>query len=504
MASQYSLCRTGHGKITGSKRAVTLFPGGTILLNRAGFVATLLVASMGATALGQSGVTAPRIIGPIQSPAVPGDPSRNYPFFATSDLAAKHDYVEEEYFVEGVAHRYIRDGEGTATIGPEGPHPYKTRVLVRRPKSPERFNGTVILEWINAVQIRQWDFETDWNLTNEHLMRRGFVHVGASLQRFGVHTPTGLKAWNPGRYGTLDVIAGGAMPNDELSVAIFSQIARALKHPSGTSLTATLRVRNVIATGQSASSGQLRGYYNSIHPLEGVIDGFVLHGGGRPVRTDLKTPLFKLFAETDVIRNQAAFRQPDSEYLRTWEVAGASHLDVDVMRTHDGLMHRDLPPTMRSTPPDCGSLNPSNIPARLVQDAVYDWMKKWVEGTAQPPRGPQIEMVSVGTPGTGDAGMGVVKRDANGNALGGIRLAPFAVPMATNSGRNDGTGACFGFGSHVPFDPATVARLYPGRRSYVDAINRVADENLRAGFVTPEGAEQMKRDAAALKWPGST
>jgi hypothetical protein len=97
----------------------------------------------------------------------------------------------------------------------------------------------------------------------------------------------------------------------------------------------------------------------------------------------------------------------------------------------------------------------------------------------------------------------VAKRDANGNALGGIRLAPFAVPLAMNSGRNDGTGACFGFGSHVPFDPATVTRLYPGRASYIAAINRIADENLRAGFVTPEGAEQMKRDAAALRWPGT-
>ncbi len=471
--------------------------------NRAGLLAAALVATAWTSARAQS-TRAPTITGPIPAPAVPGDPSRNYPFFTTSDLAAKYDYIEEEYFVEGLAARYIRDGEVTATVGTDGPHPFRTRVLVRRPRSPERFNGTVILEWINAVQIRQWDFETDWNLTNEHLMRRGFVHVGASLQRFGVHSPTGLKAWNPTRYGTLDVIAGGALPNDELSVAIFSQIARSLKHPAGISLTGTLRVRNVIATGQSASSGQLRGYYNSIHPLEGVIDGFVLHGGGRPVRTDLKTPLFKLYAETDVIRNQAAFRQPDSDYLRTWEVAGASHLDVDVMRTHDRLRDRDLPDSIRSSASPCGALNPSDVPARLVQDAVYDWMKKWVEGAAQPPHGPQIEMVSIGTPGTGEAGFGVVKRDANGNALGGIRLAPFAVPLATNTGRNDGTNTCFGFGSHAPFDPATIARLYPTRASYVDAIGRVADENLRAGFVTPEGAEQMRRDAAALRWPGST
>ena len=468
----------------------------------AGLLGVLLLAPVVTARAPFAGVPTPTITGPIPATAAPGDPSRNYPFFTTSDIAAKYDYLEEEYFVEGLAPRYIRDGEVTATVAPDGPHHYKTRVLVRRPRSAERFNGTVILEWNNAVQIRQWDFETDWNLTNEHLMRRGFVHVGVSLQRFGVHTPTGLKAWNPARYGTLDVVAAGALPNDELSVAIFSQIAQALKHPSGTSLTGPLRVRNVIATGQSASSGLLRGYYNSIHPIDGVIDGFVLHGGGRPVRTDLKTPLFKLYAETDVIRNQAAFRQPDSDYLRTWEVAGASHLDVDVVRTHDRLMERDVPISLRSTPPDCGTVRPSDVPARLVQDAVYDWMKAWVEGRAQPPHGPPIEMISVGTPGTGETGLGVVKRDANGNALGGIRLAQFSVATSMNSGRNDGSGACFSFGSHEPFDSATLERLYPTRESYIGAVNRLTDENLKAGFITKEGAEWTKREAAAWRSPG--
>jgi len=475
-------------------------------LNRAGVV-IMLVAPMATMAQERRpGVSTPTTItGPIASPAPPGDPSRNYPFFTTSDLAAKYDYIEEEYFVEGHAALYRRDGEGTATVETAGPYPYKTRVLVRRPRSPGRFNGTVILEWINAVPIRQWDFETDWNLTNEHLMRRGFVHVGASVGRLGIHTPTGLRAWNPARYGTLDVTANSAFENDELSVAIFSQIAQALKNPSGTSLAGTLRVRNVIATGQSASAGQLRGYYNSVHPLDKVVDGFVLHGAGQSLRADVRTPVFKLMAESDVIRVQAAIRQPDSDYLRTWEVAGASHLDVDVMRAHQRLRDRDRPDINGPQQPSCGgNLQASRVPARLVQDAVYDWMKQWVEGTALPPRAPPIEMVSIVPPGNGPEGLSVVRRDENGNAQGGIRLATFAVPVATNTGRNELPGQCFAYGSYAPFDSATVVRLHPTRAVYLDKVSRVADENLRAGFVTPEGAEQMKRDVAAWRWPGST
>ena len=77
----------------------------------------------------------PRITGPIASTATPGDPSLNYPFFTTKHFADKQDYVEEEFFVEGLAVEYAGRAEQTATIAPGGPYPYKTRAIVRRPKS---------------------------------------------------------------------------------------------------------------------------------------------------------------------------------------------------------------------------------------------------------------------------------------------------------------------------------------------------------------------------------
>jgi hypothetical protein len=258
----------------------------------------------------------------------------------------------------------------------------------------------------------------------------------------------------------------------------------------------------VIATGQSGSAAQLRHYHNSIHPLAGGIDGFVMHGAGRTVRTDLRTPVFKLMAETDVIRLQGGLRQPDSDYLRTWEVAGSSHLDVDVIERHDRLRDRDRPElTQPPRAQPCATLSPSRVPALLVQEVVYDWMKQWVEGPAKPPRAPPIDLVSVGKPGTRDS-FSVVRRDAHGNALGGIRLAQFAVATATNSGANEQPGACFGFGSHTPFDSATLARLYPTTARYVAEVNRITDENLRAGFITREAADMTRKVAASWKPPG--
>lgn len=472
--------------------------------NRVTLPAALLIV-VPATTAPQPSVPTPTVSGPIPSPANPGEPSRNYPFFSTKDVIEQYDYIEEEYFVEGLAPELLVEGDTTASVASGGPHPYKTRVIVRRPKSPQRFNGTVILEWINAVAARRYDFETDWNMVHEHLMRRGFVHVGVSAQAFGIDPPTGLKGWNPARYGSLDVTAGGRFTNDQLSFAIFSQVAQALKKPSRPGMLGGLEVRNVIATGQSGSAVRLTRYYNSVHPLDGVIDGFVLHGPvvGGAVRTDLRTPAWKLLAETDVIFGQGAVRQPDSDFFRTWEVAGTSHLDVDTWMAHDRLRARDLSPVAVSTP-GCQRPTRSRVPARLVQEAVYDWMKRWVEGAARPPNAPPIVLTSVGKlGGAAEDRVSVAARDPDGNALGGIRLAQFAVAVATNTGWNDGPGFCRVSGSHEPFPPDKVARLYPTAAKYVAEVDRITAENLKAGYITPEGAALTRQDAARWKGPGT-
>jgi len=133
-----------------------------------------------------------------------------------------------------------------------------------------------------------------------------------------------------------------------------------------------------------------------------------------------------------------------------------------------------------------------------VQDALYDWMKLWIEEGKQPPRAPRITMTTV-PGGARGSQQGKVARDENGNALGGIRLAQFAVPTAIDTGENAGTRFCSIMGSHEPFDAAKLARLYPTHAAYVAAVERVVDENLKAGYVTKEGAAQMKREAAASK-----
>jgi hypothetical protein len=445
----------------------------------------------------------PKITGPIPATATPGDPSHNYPFFSTKHFADKQDYIEEEFFIEGLAVEYSGAADQTATIAPGGPYPYKTRVIVRRPKSAGKFNGTVILEWTNVAA--GFGIDNDWYWSHEHLMRRGFAHVGVIAEPHGVHSPLGLKQWNPARYGSLELTGNGKFSSlqagIELSFSIFSQVARAVKNPSGVGLLGNLKVKNVVATGHSRSSGRLFAYYNRIHPLESIVDGFVLHGAGGLIRTDIRTPLWKLLSESDVIWNQAPLRQVDSAHLRTWEVAGASHADSDLVRIVDDLSKRDL---IGPGPEPCEPVDASRVPSHLAQDAMYDWMKLWIERGTLPPHAPSIVMSSIGPAREASATAppsAVAARNEHGNALGGIRLAQFAVATATNTGLRPNTppGSCRNRGIYTPFDAETLARLYPTRAQYIAEVNRMTNENLKAGYITKEGAAQTRKEAAQWK-----
>ena len=425
--------------------------------------------------------------GPIPATAHPGDPSHDYPFFASDDGLAADGYVEREYFVSGTATRYNANGTTTATPISSG-HPFKTRIVVRRPASARRFNGTVIVEWFNVSN--QYDQEVDWLQTHEHLVREGYAWVGVSAQQAGINSPTGLRAWNPGRYGSLNLMA-----DDSLSYDVFTQAGKALDDgPLG-----SLRPRRLLATGHSQSAGRLRTYYNSIHPLAQTYDGFVMHGifGNTSLRTDIPTPAWKLQSETDAVGFfGVTTRQPDSEYIRTWEVAGTTHGDWKLIVEHGPLRIRDVGAPPDDYPPGpslCAGPTFSRIPFHMTQSAAYDHLARWAGQGTEPPSATPIELAATSPP--------TAVRDANGNALGGIRLPTFAVPTATDSGANTGPGFCFLHGVHQPFDQAKLDALYPSEHAYLAGIVKATARSLHAGHLAPSGALATVLDAARFGLP---
>lgn len=473
--------------------------------------------AIGARQLGAASVTTPIVTGPVKTPVAIGDPSRNYPYSSTIDDLAKYAYVEEEYFVEGTANRYTTPALATGTVVDSG-HPYKTRVMVRRPTAAAKFNGTVVVEWNNVTPGH--DLDIDWLQAHDYWMRTGYAWVGVSAQRVGVEA---LKVWNANRYGSLDVTDHGTITNDDLSYDVFAQAAQAIRHPSSVNLLPGFRVERIFATGHSQSANRLAIYLNSVHPLAPVFDAVVPHGGGGRIRDDLtNVKVFKLLSETDVINNQASARQPDTANFRSWEVTGDSHVDTQFRASSAKLSQRDGNPqapalpaaggrgagagvrgtgpaatataapvargqsapaaTMGTNASPCDRAPYSHVPFYQVMDAAFDHLVRWVKDGTPPPSAPRIETSEVGPPA-------VVVRDARGNGLGGIRLAELGVPTGINSGQNSGPGFCRLYGSHYDFDAATLASLYPTHVAYVAAVKKVTDDNLKAGYILKADAD---------------
>jgi len=417
------------------------------------------------------------------------------------DLASQ-GYIEEEYFLQGTARTYDipRDQMSNGTPS-EATHPFKTRIVVRRPTMPAKFNGTVVVEWTNVSE--GFDNEVEWFHSGEHFVRAGYAWVGVSAQNVGVNT---LKQRGAERYSSLDVTDGGTVMNDGLSYDIFAAAGAAVRGKGGLMVMGPLKVEHLIASGHSQSAGRLATYFNAVHPLAPMYDAVVLHGGGGKMRTDLNVKIWKLLSETDVL-GQVTSRQPDTDKFRTWEVAGTSHLDfkhaTELVKL--GLRSRE---TMLPNPPPApspgagragraggpfgGAPGPYNgcnhpplsrIPSEYVQNALYDHLARWVKDGTPPPAAPPIELKN-------DGERLAIVRDSFFNALGGIRLAEHAVATAVNSGENTGSGFCFLTGWHEAFDKARVAALYSSHAAYVSAVKATTEKNLKAGYIVKADADK--------------
>lgn len=425
-------------------------------------------------------------------------------------------YVEEEFFVSGIARAHtaagplLADGKWTAAAAGVTA-PYTTRILVRRPVFPSQFNGTVVVEWLNVSG--GLDAAPDYTFAQTMLRREGYAWVGVSAQFIGVAGVGGplglslsLKSINPTRYAALE------HPGDTFSYDMFSQVAEALRHPAGASPLGSLQPRRLIGVGESQSAFRLVTYVNAIHPIAHAYDGYLIHsrgGGGTPlsqspqaaintppivlIRDDIDVPVLTFETETDLIGlGFAPARQPDAGNNRLWEVAGTAHDDAYGLQVGPN----DIGPGAFDTtylPPvtsifgiiNCGA--PINAgPQHYVLSAAIKRLNRWVRaGRVRGKSAPRIQMS--GNPAA-------IDRDALGNALGGIRTPQVDVPIATLSGYGQpgGGGFCGLFGTTVPFDGATVASLYPSHADYVSKVKASLKKAVGAGYV-------LKTDAAAIK-----
>jgi hypothetical protein len=423
---------------------------------------------------------------------------------------AEAGWVESEVVAVGVAVSYTGpatdppDGRLSLSEGPTAS--YRTRVVVRRPADPAAFSGTVVVEWLNVSG--GLDANPDWSFLAAELNRRGIAWVGVSAQRVGVEgghvavapeggetfAGTGLKGLDPDRYGALD------HPGDAFAYDVYTQVGAALRE-GAPSLLGELTIERIVAIGESQAAFALTTYVNGVHLLDPVYDGYLLHSRGRgglplgtpgeavvardsmnsaplPIRTDLDVPVLILETETDLypVLGYAQARQDDTDRIRLWEVAGTAHADASVLGPYASMV-------------DCGV--PINRgPQRFAVRAALRALDRWVRTGEAPPIADRIEAEVRARDVT-------IRRDADGNALGGIRFPQVEVPVATLSGEPGpvDTLMCQLVGQTHALAAERLGERYPSAEAYLAAYEAATDAVIAAGFAIPEDRDEILADA---------
>jgi hypothetical protein len=458
---------------------------------------------------------------------------------ATTFPLSEVGYQQSEYFLSGMATSYVPSDypncgspctagspDGQWSVVPHSSAAYTTRVVVFRPIDPTKFNGTVMVEWLNVSG--QLDDGPDWVLSHNELVRDGFAWVGVSAQAVGVNQlkncpavfppppnppPPGCVApGDPVRYGSL------SHPGDSYSYDMFSQAGQAVRDNSSL-LLGGLTPQKVIAAGESQSAGRLMTYIDAVQPVTHVYDGFLVHsqfGTGAPlsqtpeaplvlaptpttIRSDLGVPVLEFETQTDVAGSNLTDRLffGDPSLFRLWEVAGSSHFDnyglaIGPTDTGNGqgavlnLAAMQNPPKAPPGLPSCAvPINTGGT--HWVLNAAVSSLNQWVVNGTPPPQPPYLDAT---------ASPVVFKTDVFGNALGGVRSPQVDAPIATLGGIGQGPAFCFLFGTTVPFSASQLASLYKNHGQFVSAWNQATQNDVKAGYILPADARELKVSAS--------
>jgi len=475
-----------------------------------------------------------------QTPTLPGAPFINL---------SEAGYAEHEFTMSGGDTIYRQSGlwssNGKWAVSPSQTNvPYTTRLLVRYPTNPAKFNGTVVFEWLNDTT--GGDQDPVWAQLYSELINRGYAYVGVTAQRPGMKD---LAAWDPTRYRAL------GDSNDGQSYEIFTQAANVIKADSAT-LLGGLTPKELIGTGDSQSAFRLDTYVNAIQPLTHAFNGFLAVGRAVTaapigeglvatspfpalIRTDNTTPFIQLNTQGDIEElDAAAARQADNNYLRTWEVTGASHIDIHEAEYETETIAREEPTVQvpscalgtpiegTGTPLD-GHNQTDNMPLFEVEDGAMAAVQNWVTKGVQPAHGSQISTIPLFF-GAYD----LVNKNRYGVGEGGIRMPEAQVPAENYSAINfanvseqslnplslltelEGAfesletggitnealrdeGLCLLSGYFTDFSQSTLKSLYPTTASYASKFATAANAEVTAGFMTPEDAAAAIANANA-------
>lgn len=468
---------------------------------------------------GSSLTRLPEVDGPL--PADEG----SYPFSTMKRAVVPFDvrdfgYVEEEFFVSGVADVYgVVDGELAAVAtGIQ----YVNRILVRRPQEPSAAAGTVWVDILNASN--GFDVEDNWRRAWNYWMSQGHTYVGVTSKPLNVDA---LKNFDRQRYQPLNWDLDPAHPHEPVVADlptwnpfqpvegaeeglvwdILGQTGALLRNDAGRRLLGT-KARHIFLIGQSQSAVYLNTWISHFHDRarqtggRPLFDGYLPSVGSvleRPLRQvstagaadsafttlpgqvdDVDVPVLTVSSEGDATLlaslSDRDLLQPglaDGPMRRHYQVAGTPHTDLrtpvlpqakEIRRA--GRLPRVMDGTFRER------LNV--VPLEPMITGAMAALQRWAaDGVAAPPSA-YLDSTDGRTP----------LRDARGNVSGGLRMGLVSHPLGCFAGAAPGD-AVHGL---MRLDPADdVWSVYPTEEDYRSACDRVDDQLEAAGYLEPVG-----------------
>lgn len=196
-------------------------------------------------------------------------------------------YREEEYIVAGTGTAWLYDRTGQA-VPDRGELEYVTRVLVRRPKAREDFNGVVVAEPLHPSHDRA----LTWRACHPWIMREGATWVAVTQDWDAARSMA--VAFDSDRYGGLRI------PASSVRYEIVSDVLSSLRDGRLGDALALGPVEALFMSGWSATGSFCRvfledGFHARSRRTDGsfVVDGYAIciSSGGAGRRATRRLPM---------------------------------------------------------------------------------------------------------------------------------------------------------------------------------------------------------------------